>query len=80
MSTLFHLDIDFTGKSITLRAEMPADSHYLGVAPIKWRRQRRVPFGDLTGFGADIIEGEMDLAVSRLLRELRGAWEQEPLF
>lgn len=80
MSTLFYLRIEFTGKSLIVRSEIPQDAHHVGLAPARWRRSKTVPFGDLTEFGSDLLEGEMELATGRLLRELRGAWEQESLF
>lgn len=80
MSTLFYLRIEFTGKSLVVRSEIPQDAHHVGLAPAKWKRTKTVPFGDLTEFGADLLEDEMELASNRLLREIRGAWEQEPLF
>lgn len=80
MATLLHVEVDFTGRSIVLRYQIPEDAHSSGLAAARWRRARRVPFGDLAGFGADIVESELDLMVSRVLRELRGAWEQDAFF
>lgn len=79
MSSLFHLDVDFDGRRVVLRYEVPAEAHIDGLTGSRWRRERRVPFGDLTHFGAQIIAEEMLLACGRLSREMRGAWEQDEL-
>lgn len=80
MTSLFQLNVDYDGRRLRLRYEIPAEAHVDGLAGTRWQRSRPIPYGDLSQFGTQIIAEELLLACGRLSRELRGAWEQEALF
>lgn len=80
MITLFGLTVRYTGKSLVLDYQIPAEAHSLGVAAREWKRTLRIPSEDIENDGAGLVEDEMELAVGRLVQELRGAWEQDGLF
>lgn len=80
MTTLFALAVTYNGKQLVFNYRIPADAHNLGVVAREWKRTVRIPFGDIEADGADLIEDEMKIVVDRFVTELRGAWDQDPLF
>lgn len=80
MATLAMVIIEFTGKSIICRSTIPVAARDLGVAPMKWTDVHRVSSGDITEYGASVVQEYLLTAGLRIGAELRGAWEQYPFF
>lgn len=80
MATLATFRVAFDGRQVGVLYEIPPDAHMYGLSGKKWLNRHVVPFGDLTGNGADIIEDCLTSAVANLVAELHGAWDTVPMF
>lgn len=80
MVTLAQVTVSIDAKSVAIKYSIPPDAHAWGIAAKEWRRVIRMLGRNFQDDGAELIEGLLDTAVSDIARELRGAWEQDPLF
>ena len=80
MITLAQVTVSIDAKSVAIKYSIPPDAHTWGLTAREWRRVVRMLGRNFQDDGSELIEGLLDRAVSDIVRELRTAWEQDPLF
>lgn len=80
MHTLFELRFQYDGRALHASYQIPSGAHALGVTPKEWCTSYRIPEANLVDYGVQIVKNQLILAQAQLERELRAAWETEPLF
>lgn len=70
----------FDGRRAVYQWQIPADAHPLGVAPAVGKHSRIFvgAYHDLEG--AEKIYADLRICADGVFRELRGAWDTQPLW
>ena len=80
MATLATITVQYNGRMLEFKLEIPPEAHAYGVAGYSKMRRHVVPNGDITEHGAAIIEKNLDVLAAQLFSELHGAWDTIPMF